>query len=142
MTAAAGWPVVGVGAVVVRDGRVLLIRRGQPPLEGRWSVPGGRVEAGESLQEAVAREVREETGVQVRPGPLLTVFDPVERDARGTVRYHFVILDYACDWLAGEPRAGSDAADARWVERAALASYDLPPDTLDVVLKGFARLEG
>lgn len=142
MSASGAHPVVGVGAVVVRRGHVLLIRRGQPPLEGRWSVPGGRVEAGEGLGDALVREVREEAGVDVRPGPLLKVFDPIERDERGAVRYHFVILDYACDWLAGEPRAGSDAADARWVARDDLEAYDLPPDTLDVVLRGFARLDG
>jgi len=118
---------------------VLLIRRAKPPLEGRWTVPGGRVEAGERLEAAVAREVLEETGVEVTARELLTVVDPVERDGAGAVRYHFVILDYACDWVAGEPEAASDAADARWVAREDLHAFALPAKTLEVVLQGFDR---
>jgi ADP-ribose pyrophosphatase YjhB (NUDIX family) len=118
---------------------VLLIQRGRAPLEGRWTVPGGRVEAGERLPDALVREVREETGVLVRPGPLLLVVDPVERDPRGEVRYHFVILDYLCEWLEGEPQAGSDAAAARWVRRSELKGYDLPGATLEVVGLGFEQ---
>ena len=130
-----------MGAVVVRAGKVLLIRRGQPPLQGRWTVPGGRVESGERLEAAVVREVREETGVEVIPGELLAVVDPVERDAKGDVCYHFVILDYACRWVAGEPRPASDAEAARWVAREDLDAYDLPGKTLEVILEGFARAQ-
>jgi len=124
---------------VVRDGSVLLIRRANPPLQGRWTIPGGRVEAGERLEDAVARELREETGVSVRVGDLLAVVDPIELDDRGGVRYHFVILDYACHWLAGEPRAGSDALEARWVARSELGELDLPAKTLEVVQLAFGR---
>jgi mutator protein MutT len=139
VTGRAAWPQVGVGAVVVRNGQVLLIRRRNPPLEGRWTLPGGRVEAGESLEAAVVREVLEETGVEVTAAELLVVVDPVERDASGAVLYHFVILDYACEWVAGEPHAASDADAARWVPRSQLEAYDLPAKTLEVVLMGFAR---
>jgi mutator protein MutT len=131
-------PSVGVGAVLVHEGRVLLIQRGKDPLRGRWVVPGGTVEAGETLEEALVREVQEETGLQVRPRELVTVFDRIEREA-GRVVYHYVILDYVCDYLAGELRAGSDAAAAAWVGPEELDRYDLPPKALEVVLDGFRR---
>ena len=107
-------PVVGVGGVVVRDGRALLVRRGKPPLYGRWVVPGGTVELGETLEEALVRELREETGLDVEPVEVLAVFDRIERDAAG-VAYHYVIVDYLCRWLSGEAAAASDALDVAWV---------------------------
>ena len=125
-------PVVGGGGVVVRDERVLLIRRGKPPLLDRWVIPGGTVELGETLQEALVREMEEETSLRVEPLELLTVFDRVERDDEG-VRYHFVIVDYLCRWLSGEARAGSDAREIAWVAPAELASYDPPPKVREVV---------
>jgi 8-oxo-dGTP diphosphatase len=131
-------PAVGVGAVVIWDGRVLLIRRGKEPLRGRWLVPGGTVELGESLEEAVVREVREEAGIEVVPREVLTVFDRIDREG-GRVLYHYVIVDYRCDYVAGEPRAGSDAEDIALVTQADLAGYDLPPKALEVVLDGFRR---
>ena len=118
--------------MVVRDERVLLIRRGKPPLLDRWVIPGGTVELGETLQEALVREMEEETSLRVEPLELLTVFDRVERDDEG-VRYHFVIVDYLCRWLSGEARAGSDAREIAWVAPAELASYDLPPKVREVV---------
>jgi 8-oxo-dGTP diphosphatase len=133
-------PVVGVGGVVVHDGRVLLIRRGKQPLEGRWSVPGGSVELGESLEEAVVRELREETGVDVRPLRLLTVFDPIER-RDGEVLYHYVIVDFLCALLAGTPCAGSDALAVAFVAPEELPAYALHPKTLEVVLDGFRQAE-
>lgn len=125
-------PLVGVGGVVVRDGKVLLIRRGKEPLRGRWVIPGGTVELGETLEEAVAREVREETGIEVRAREVLLVFDRIER-AEGVIAYHYVVIDYLCDDLGGTLQAGSDAAEAAFVGRVELAAYDLPPLALDLV---------
>jgi ADP-ribose pyrophosphatase YjhB (NUDIX family) len=124
--------------VVVHEGRVLLIRRGKPPLQGRWVVPGGTVELGETLEEAVVRELREETGLEVRPRELVTVFDRILRDD-GAVRYHYVIVDYWCERLSGTLRAGDDALDAAFVAPQALTSFQLPPKALEVVLDGLRR---
>jgi ADP-ribose pyrophosphatase YjhB (NUDIX family) len=118
--------------VVVRDGEVLLIRRGKPPLLGRWSIPGGTVELGESLQQALVRELREETGLEVEPLGLLTVFDRIERDGTRVV-YHHVIVDYLCRWLSGEAVAGSDALAVAWARPADLASFDLHPKAVAVI---------
>jgi 8-oxo-dGTP diphosphatase len=124
--------VVGVGAVVVHAGAALLVRRGKPPLRGRWVVPGGTVELGETLEDAVAREVLEETGIVVRPLEVVKVFDAIERDGAG-VRFHYVVVDYRCAFVSGEPCAGSDAEAVAWVGEADLASYDLPPLALELV---------
>jgi 8-oxo-dGTP diphosphatase len=129
---------VGVGAVVIHEGRVLLIKRGKEPLRGRWVVPGGTVELGETLEAALAREVLEETGLVVTPREVVTVFDRIERDG-GAVRYHYVIVDYLCDYVSGEPRAANDAEDVALVALADLPGYDLPPKALEVVLDGFRR---
>lgn len=108
-------PRVGVGAVVCRDGAVLLVRRGAPPFEGEWAVPGGRVELGESLAAAAEREVREETGVAVRAGDPVYTFEHIERDEAGEVKFHFVVIDLWAQYLAGEPKAGDDAREAAWI---------------------------
>ena len=108
-------PRVAVGAVVFRRGRVLLVKRGRPPAEGDWAIPGGGVDLGETLQAAAEREVLEETGVAVRAGEPVFTFDAVDRDDAGRVRFHYVIVDLAAEYVAGEPRPGDDAADARWV---------------------------
>ena len=108
-------PVPAVGAVVLHDGAVLLVRRGRAPARGVWAVPGGRVELGETLAEATEREVREETGVSVRAGEPIWSFDSVIRDEEGRVSYHYVIVDLLADYVAGEPRARDDALEARWV---------------------------
>jgi ADP-ribose pyrophosphatase YjhB (NUDIX family) len=123
---------------MIHDGKVLLIRRGKEPLRGRWVVPGGTLELGETLEAAVVREVLEETGITVRPREVVTVFDRIERDAHG-VRYHYVIVDYLCDYVSGEARAGTDADDVALVARADLPRYDLPAKALEVVLDGFRR---
>lgn len=127
-----------MGAVVVRDGCVLLIRRGKAPLRGRWVIPGGTVELGETLEDALVREIDEETGVRVRPREVVTVFDRIERDAAGVV-YHYVIIDYLCDDLGGGPRAGSDAEAAAFVAASDLPAYDLPEKALEVVQDGLRR---
>jgi 8-oxo-dGTP diphosphatase len=127
-----------VGGVVLIDGRVLLIRRGKEPLRGRWVIPGGTVELGETLQDALVREVLEETAVTVRPREVVLVFDRIHREG-DTIAYHYVIVDYLCDYVSGEPRAGSDAEEVALVARADLDRYDLPPQALDLVLDVFRR---
>jgi ADP-ribose pyrophosphatase YjhB (NUDIX family) len=117
---------------VVRDGRALLIRRGKEPLYGRWVVPGGTVELGESLEDALVREMEEETGLRVEPVEILTVFDRIHREG-GQVVHHFVIVDYLCRWRSGEARAASDALDVAWASASELAAYDLPAKALEVV---------
>jgi len=108
-------PVVGVGGVVVRDGRALLVRRGKEPLYGRWVVPGGTVELGETLEEALVREMEEETGLLVEPVEVLTVFDRIDRDA-GRVSYHYVIGDYLFRWRSGSVRDHDDEVEAaEWI---------------------------
>lgn len=133
-----GRPVVGVGAVVIHEGRVVLIRRGKEPLRGRWLVPGGTVELGETLEEALVREVEEETGLRVRPREILTILDRIQKDD-GRVVYHYVIVDYLCDFLSGQPRAGSDAEDVAMASPDDLSRFDLPSKAMEVVLDGFRR---
>jgi ADP-ribose pyrophosphatase YjhB (NUDIX family) len=132
-------PLVGVGAVIVNNHRVLLIRRGQAPLLGEWSLPGGVLECGESLREAVAREAREETGLEVETGEMLGVYERVIRDDKGGTRYHYVLLDFLCRPLSGDLKAGSDAAEVRWFTSEELPALNLAYDASDVVRKGLAR---
>ncbi|MFY9941191.1 MAG: NUDIX hydrolase [Desulfobacterales bacterium] len=113
-------PRVAVGAVVFRQNRVLLVRRGSPPAQDTWAIPGGSVRLGETLREAAERETREETGVIIRAGAPIYTFEVVERDAVGAVRFHYVIVDLAAEYVSGTPRAGDDALDARWVSAAEL----------------------
>lgn len=131
-------PMVGVGAVVVRDGAVLLERRGQPPAQGSWSLPGGLVDAGERLEEAVRREVREECGIEVEVGPLLGVFEPIVRDDDGRIRYHYVVLDYLARHLSGDAQIGDDAAELRWVAFDALDDYPLLPATREMIARALS----
>lgn len=122
-------PLVAVGAVVFRDDAVLLVRRGKPPGEGRWAIPGGSVRLGESLRAAAERELLEETGVTVRAGQPVLTFETIQRDATGRVAYHYIIIDLEADYVAGEPKAADDAADARWVTRIDLKRLDVVPAT-------------
>ncbi|HEY2940833.1 MAG TPA: NUDIX hydrolase [Vicinamibacteria bacterium] len=133
-------PAVGVGAVLIHQGKVLLIRRGKEPLRGRWVVPGGTVEVGETLEQALVREVQEETGLVVRPIEVVAVFDRIERDG-DAVRYHYVIVDYLCRYVSGTPQAASDAEDVAFVAREDLSRYVLPEKALEVVLDGFGRAQ-
>lgn len=130
-------PRPAVGAVVFKDGRVLLVKRGNPPAEGVWAIPGGRVHLGETLQAAAEREIMEETGVMIRAGAPVFVFDVVDRDARGDVRFHYVIVDLAADYLSGEPLAGDDAVAARWVGEAELAGLRVNPATRRLLAEHF-----
>jgi ADP-ribose pyrophosphatase YjhB (NUDIX family) len=136
-------PLVGVGAVVVQDGRVLLVRRGTEPLKGHWTLPGGMLEVGEALTAGVVREVREETGLDVEPVELIELLDRIHREG-DRVRYHYVIADYLCSVTGGELRAASDAEAVRWVERCEWNSHSalvLDPITVRVIEKGRQRAE-
>jgi ADP-ribose pyrophosphatase YjhB (NUDIX family) len=129
-----------VGGVVVQGGRALLVRRGKQPLRGRWTIPGGGVELGETLEQALVREMREETGLEVRPRLLIGVFDQIERSG-AEVHWHHVIVDYLCDRVSGTLRAGSDADAVALVAPDELSSYDLPPKSRQVILEAL-RLAG
>lgn len=136
-------PLMGVGAVVVEAGRVLLVQRGSEPLKGQWSLPGGLVELGEPLTDGVIREVREETGLTVKPVELVELLDRIYREGE-RVRYHYVIADYLCEVTGGELLAASDAAAVRWVERAEWNSHSalkLDPITVRVIEQGWQRAQ-
>jgi ADP-ribose pyrophosphatase YjhB (NUDIX family) len=135
-------PVVGVGAVVLDAGRVLLVRRGRPPLKGEWSIPGGALELGETLADGVRRELLEETGLIVEVVALIDVLDRIvpERADKRRIQYHYVLVDFLCKPVGGELRAGSDAAEACWVAQADLASYGLAEITMRVIDRAFAML--
>jgi 8-oxo-dGTP diphosphatase len=135
-------PLVGVGAVIVKDSRVLLIRRGTAPLLGEWSLPGGVLECGESLCEAVIREAFEETGLTIETTDMLGVYERVIRGDEGRVRYHYVLIDFLCRPLGGNLAAGTDAADVRWFTRDELPALNLAYDANDVLHKGLARHSG
>lgn len=130
-------PLVGVGGVVISDGRALLIRRGGPPLEGQWSIPGGMLEVGETILEGVRRELLEETCVQVRVLDLIEVFERINLDPGGKARYHFVVLDYLCEAMGGEACAGSDVTDVAWATPEELTNYSLTETATRVILKAF-----
>ena len=138
-------PVVGVGGVIIDQGRTLLIRRGSEPLLGQWSIPGGTLELGESLQEGVVRELLEETGIEVRVLELIEVFDRIYlqdgsggEDGKRRPRFHFVIADYLCERLGGEPRAGSDVTDVAFAREDELSRFCLTETATRVVKKAFA----
>ncbi|MGB8536393.1 MAG: NUDIX hydrolase [Acidobacteriaceae bacterium] len=130
-------PVVGVGAVVIDGTKVLLVRRGQEPLKGEWSLPGGALELGETLQQGVVREVLEETGLIVAPGGIIEILDRIIPDeTSGRVRYHYVLIDFVCHVTGGALFPGTDAEEVRWVEQNQLQNgYRLAPVTLAVIEK-------
>lgn len=134
-------PIIGVGAVVIDGSKVLLVRRGQEPLKGEWSLPGGALELGETLQQGVIREVFEETGLTVVPAGIVEVLDRITQDdLSGQVRYHYVLVDFLCRAAGGVLCGGSDAEEARWVEREELqgqGDYRLAPLTVQVIEKAF-----
>ncbi|HEV3512346.1 MAG TPA: NUDIX hydrolase [Candidatus Sulfotelmatobacter sp.] len=136
------FPLVGVGAIIIRDDRVLLVKRAHPPIQGQWSIPGGVLEVGELVREAAIREAREETGLIVEPADLLGVYDRILRNEEQRVQYHYVLIDFLCRPVGGELRAASDAAEVRWFMREELRALQLAEDTQDVIHKGFERLGG
>ncbi len=133
-------PLVGIGAIIIENARVVLVKRAHPPLQAEWSIPGGVLEVGELVREAAIREAREETGLTVEPGELLGVYDRILRDADKRVQYHYVLIDFLCRRVAGDLAAASDAAEVRWFTREELPALKLAEDTLDVIRKGFAKL--
>ncbi len=132
-------PLVGVGVVAVKDSRVLLIRRGKPPREGGWSLPGGRQRLGETVRETARRELREETGVEATVTALLDVVDSITRDDDGAIAYHYTLIDFLAEWRHGEVRAGGDAAEAVWADPGDLGPYELWDETLRLIRLGLAR---
>ena len=133
------WPMVGIGAIVLRaaaPGRpaaVLLVRRGRPPAEGQWSIPGGAQELGETAEAAARRELREETGVEVGPLTLAATVDSIHPDESGRIRFHYTILDFAALWQGGELKAGGDVTDAAFFVLDTLAEHGLWSEALRVI---------
>ena len=130
-------PIVGVGAVIIKEGRVVLVKRGRPPLQGEWSLPGGVVELGETLRAAAEREAHEETGLIVKAGEVLEVLDRIIPGERGAPQYHYVLIDFLCAVEGGELRAGGDAADVRWARESELDEFKLEQPALAVIRKAF-----
>jgi ADP-ribose pyrophosphatase len=128
-------PRVAVGAIVIKDGQVLLVRRGQPPSEGLWAVPGGRVHLGETLQQAAEREIKEETGLSIHARDPVYTFDVILRDEAGRVRFHYVIVDLMADYINGTVCPGDDAREARWVTPDELEKLPTNQTTREVLQK-------
>jgi 8-oxo-dGTP diphosphatase len=133
-------PLVGVGAIIIEDARVVLVKRAHPPLEAEWSIPGGVLEVGELVREAAIREAREETGLTIEPVELLGVFDRVLRDLEQRVQYHYVLIDFLCRRVAGDLVAASDAIEVNWFTRDELPALNLAKDTLEVIRTAFVKL--
>jgi len=137
-------PVIGVGGVIIDRGRTVLIRRGTEPLLGQWSIPGGTIEIGETLEASVRRELREETGLEVRVLELIELFDRIYREPAPASandkrpRFHYVIADYLCELVSGEPRAGSDVTDIAWAREEELPKFHLTEKATSVLRKAFA----
>ena len=134
-------PRVGVGAVVLDGPRVLLVRRGKAPLAGKWSLPGGLVELGETTREAVQREIAEECGLAIRVGEVAGVLDRVVRDAEGRIRYHWVLVDYVAVVESGTLCAASDADEAQWVEVDAVEQLDTTDGLIDMIRRAVTLAE-
>jgi ADP-ribose pyrophosphatase YjhB (NUDIX family) len=132
-------PLVGVGAVIVEGDRVLLVRRGAEPMAGEWSIPGGLLELGETLRAGAVREALEETGFQVEAGTVLEVLDRIVLDTNGKPRYHYVLIDFLCHRIAGELRAGGDAAEARWVRESELESLGVAEPAVRVIRRALSQ---
>jgi 8-oxo-dGTP diphosphatase len=133
-------PLVGVGAIIVQGDRVVLIKRGQAPLLGEWSIPGGLLEVGETVRAAAVREALEETGLTVEAGELLGVFDRVIRDNAGKFQYHYVLIDFLCRRVGGELRAAGDAADAQWFTKDEISSLKLARETEEVIRSALRKV--
>lgn len=134
-------PFLGVGALIFEDEKILLVERGKEPLKGYWSIPGGIVETGEMLIEGIRREVAEETGLDVDPYFMFEIFERIMEDADGKPEYHYVLIDYLCRRVSGEPAAASDVSQVAWVTQAELPGYLLTEGTLGVIERAFAKLQ-
>jgi len=130
-------PLVGVGAIIVEDNRVLLIKRGKAPLLGEWSIPGGMLELGETLRQGAEREALEETGLVVRANDLLGVFDRIIRDDGKRTLYHYVLIDFLCRKISGDVQAAGDASEARWYSQHEVPRLSLPEETRKIIQMGF-----
>jgi len=133
-------PLVGLGAVIVRDREVVLVRRASEPLRGKWSLPGGMLELGETLRQGIAREVLEETGLRVRVEQVLDVFDSIVPDATGRTQFHYVLIDFLCVPLGGELRAGSDVSEVVWAAVDELKRFGLTENAVAVIGKAFGAI--
>ncbi len=134
-------PIVGVGGIVLDAERVLLVKRGREPLKGIWSIPGGKLELGETLREGVRRELREEVGLEVDVLEMVEILDRISLDAEGRVAYHFVLIDFLCESTAGVARADDDAAAVAWVARDRVSEYETTEGAPAVIEKAFAMRE-
>jgi ADP-ribose pyrophosphatase YjhB (NUDIX family) len=132
-------PLVGVGAIIVDAGRVVLVKRGQAPLLGEWSIPGGMLELGETVRQGVEREALEETSLVVRAAELLGVFDRIVLDDAKQCQYHYVLIDFLCERISGDLHAAGDAADARWFTAEELGKLPLPEDTARVIRSAWEK---
>jgi 8-oxo-dGTP diphosphatase len=130
-------PILGVGALIFKRDKILLVERGKEPMKGHWSLPGGALETGETLEQGIIREVREETGLEVKPLKVLEIFERIIPDAHGAPEYHYVLIDYICRITGGSLRAADDASRAAWVPRHKLSTYQITTGTLPVIEKGF-----
>lgn len=135
-------PIPAVGAVVVKDGHILLVMRGKEPGYGQWSIPGGAIRVGETLEKAVIREIQEETGLVVEPVCFIGAFDRIVQDEKGQILYHYVLLDFLCQCRSGKAKASSDVMKVRWVQDTEIGSYRLARDTEDVIRKGLEMTKG
>ena len=135
-------PQIGVGVVVTKGDRVLLVRRGKPPRQGQWSLPGGRQRLGERVAETARREVSEEAGIEIAVGPLIDVVDSITRDAAGEVQYHYTLVDLVAEWRSGTARAGHDAAEVAWADPADLAPYGLWKETERIIALALHKRNG
>lgn len=132
-------PIAAVAAIVLRADQVLLVQRGREPAKGLWGIPGGMLELGETAADGVRREVLEECGIEIEVGPLIALFEPMQRDSAGRLRYHYVVLDFLARYVAGELTAADDAADARWVALDALEQWPMPAETRAIIRKAAAH---
>jgi 8-oxo-dGTP diphosphatase len=130
-------PLLGIGAIIFEDDRILMVERAGNPLKGYWSLPGGLVETGETLETAVKREILEETGLQVEPQQMFELFERIMRDDQGRAEYHYVLLDYLCKVVGGTLQAGDDVGRAEWVRREDLPSLLITEGTLDVIERAY-----
>lgn len=130
-------PLLGIGAIIFNDDRILMVERAGNPLKGYWSLPGGLVETGETLETAVKREILEETGLQIEPQQMFEIFERIMRDGQGKAEYHYVLLDYLCKVVGGTLQAGDDVSRAEWVRHEDLRSLLITEGTLDVIERAY-----